>query len=213
MYLAFDIGNVICNVNFSEFLNLLSKYKNITPDESFAFLSRIQRSHDLGISYLRDELIDHFGIRSPVILEELISAWNNSITIDNFMLRLLNERLLKGDNIALVSNIGFEHSELMRKILINKLSTKHEYLPDNGEVTEFFSCDVGARKPSLLYYSTFLSIYPEFKGCYYFDDRPENIDIGKKFGLKSILFDLSLGAKESIRINEIFRSIDELGKY
>lgn len=201
MYIAFDIGNVICNVDFTNFLNLLSKYINITTDEAFAFLGRIQRSHDLGISYLKDELVDHFQIRSHVILNELLEAWNKSIKINDEMVKLLNRLLFKGYNIALVSNIGFEHAELMRKkILIPRLIKGEitEYILDNeiktqisGTITEFFSCDVGARKPSLLYYNTFLSIYPEFKECIYVDDLIENINIGNKFGLRSVQFDLS----------------------
>jgi len=186
MHLAFDIGNVLCHVNFDDFLNELSRYKNINTSEAYAFLGRIQKLHDVGFSLLRDELIDHFNINSNAMLDNLIDKWNNSVTINEDVILLL-ENLIKTNDakIAILSNIGLEHDVLMKKNIVERLmKVKKE------NVIPFFSCDVGCRKPSYLYYHTFLSMYPQFKNCIYFDDRVENILAAKKFGIHSHLIDL-----------------------
>jgi FMN phosphatase YigB (HAD superfamily) len=83
-----------------------------------------------------------------------------------------------GYEIALVSNIGHEH-----KARIEDSRTFEKCI-------KFFSCDVGARKPTMLYYKTFLDMHPEFLGALYVDDLAENLAMGEKFGLKPIEFAL-----------------------
>lgn len=179
-HLALDIGNVICHVDFDKILNVLSKSLNISKAEALYFLNRVQKLHDLGLTNLSDELHDHFKIKSEVIIKEILEEWNRSIQIDNDVIREIEKlRDIYNLEIALVSNIGIEHAEHFRNNC--KLS----------KTIQFFSCEVGARKPSLLYYQTFLNIYPQFKGAIYIDDLDANLAIGSQFGLKAIKFALS----------------------
>lgn len=173
-FLAIDLGNVVCNVSFDSFISKLSKTINVSVDDVNYFLNRTQRLHDMGLTVISDELRDHFKIKSSGIIDDLMVEWNKTVSTNTHMVSVLRE-LIHEDNVkvALLSNIGFEHAAVMPELL-----TKDVY----GHSIKFFSCHVGARKPSHLYYKTFLDIYPEFKGCLYLDDRLENIETGANFG-------------------------------
>lgn len=183
-YVALDIGNVLCHVDFSDFLNQLSEALNITIDEANYFLNRSQKLHDLGLTVMADELRDHFKIKSTVTINKLLNSWDLCITPDFEVLDMYNRLSEKdGLQVALLSNIGLEHAVLMEKVLSHngffKNSIKH------------FSCEVGARKPSKLYYQSFLWEHPEFRGCVYVDDVEANLATGQKFGFLPYHFDLS----------------------
>ena len=185
-YALFDIGNVICHVHFNKALDLLSYKLNITTAEASYFLKRVQHLHDLGLTNLEDELRDHFKIKSDRIIQEILVAWNDCISPEPEMINFL-EDLSKDTNIAIVSNIGLEHAENIHN-LMHKAEISNTFW---DSAIHFFSCDVGARKPSLLYFQTFLSLYPEFKGCVYVDDLHANLQTGTKFGFQSYHMDLS----------------------
>lgn len=177
MYAAFDIGNVLVNVDFPGFINKLSKTLNITVEDATYFLNRSHAMHDLGLTVMKDELIDHLHIKSSVLREELIQDWNNCITPADWFLEKI-DKLCEQHNIkvALLSNVGLEHAVRMRNIL-----GYHKFF---REGISHFSCEVGARKPTYLYYQSFLQLHPEFYGCPYFDDLKENLEVGIKFGFK-----------------------------
>jgi len=183
IYVALDIGNVLVHADFSAFLKRLSKTLNITLEEAMYFMNRSQKLHDLGLTKMSDELRDHFKIRSPVIIDELVTDWNNVIQPAHYILDILNKLIKNNDlKVALLSNVGLEHAQRMEYVLnyggFFKNSIKH------------FSCDVGARKPTILYYHTFLQLHPEFHGCVYVDDLQENLDASKQFGFKTFRFSL-----------------------
>jgi FMN phosphatase YigB (HAD superfamily) len=180
-YLAVDLGNVVCNVKFDNFLNELSKTLNLPLEDVNYFLHRTTKLHDMGLTQISDELRDHFKIKSPIIIQNLIEEWNKVITADTTVVGFLEKLLEEDVKIALLSNIGIEHAALMGNILGGFL---YHYS------IKFFSCEVGARKPSFLYYKTFLDMNPEFKGCLYLDDRIENVRGGEKLGFKSLHFEL-----------------------
>jgi FMN phosphatase YigB (HAD superfamily) len=180
-YLAVDIGNVICNVDFGSFTQELSQILNVSIDDINYFLNRTNRLHDLGLTCIADELRDHFKIHSPVIISKLIIHWNEVIIGNIQMLSFLNDALKQQTKIALLSNIGVEHASLMRHILTPTIYDRS---------IKFFSCEAGARKPNFIYYKTFLDMYPEFKNCLYLDDRIENVEAGQKFGFNAMRFAL-----------------------
>lgn len=194
-YLAIDIGNVICDVDFSPFNNALSKSLNISLEDVNYFISRTQKLHDLGLTNISDELRDHFHIKSPRIIDELLIEWDNIIKPNRVMLLTLAGLLRRGDvKISLLSNIGIEHMAGMEKVL-----TKEIY----EGTTHFFSCEVGLRKPNHLYYKTFLDMYPEFRECLYLDDKMENVVAGNKFGFNSRHFALDGFNSEAEMINTL----------
>ncbi len=179
-YLAIDFGNVISHLNFDQYLRKLSSSLNISLDSASHFLNRTQKIHDLGLTNLNDELVDHFGIKSEVIREEILESWNKILVLDNTVLECLYKLETKYKlNIAILSNIGPEHASIIRN---NRILNRY---------THHFSCEVGVRKPNYLYYQSFLQLHPEFKGCVYIDDLQENLDVGNKLGFNSYHFDLS----------------------
>lgn len=182
-YAAFDIGNVLVNVNFPGFINKLSKSLNISVEDATYFMNRSQKLHDLGLTVMKDELIDHLHIKSSVLRDELIEQWNYCITPADWLLETLDGWCHEHNiQIALLSNVGLEHAVRMRETL-----GYHDFFK-NG-ITHF-SCEVGARKPTTLYYQSFLQLHPEFQGCPYFDDLKENLEVGTKFGFKPFRFSL-----------------------
>lgn len=202
-YCAFDIGNVLVYANFNDFLKKLSKTLNITMEEANYFMNRSQKLHDLGLTNMSDELRDHFKIRSPIIIDELIQHWNEIIKPANFLLDRIDK--IEKDHkikIALLSNIGLEHSVSVEKALESSSFFKN--------TIKYFSCHVGARKPTLAYYHIFLKLHPEFWGCPYIDDLQENLDVGIKFGFKPFRFSLEEMSRDNYDENKFNDKITEL---
>ena len=183
IYVCLDVGNVLVHSNFDEFLKKLSKSLNITLEEANYFMNRTQKLHDLGLTNMADELRDHFKIKSPVIMDELLSYWNDVIVPNGHIIKLIAD--LSKDHkvkVALLSNVGLEHAERMGDVLSNVMVNDTFF----NSAIKFFSCKVGARKPTLLYYHLFLELHPEFEGCVYVDDLKENLDAAEQF--KSSIF-------------------------
>jgi FMN phosphatase YigB (HAD superfamily) len=196
-YLAIDIGNVICHMKFDAFLQELAIVMHCSKSRAFDLMYRIQKVQDLGILSIREELAETL---SPEIIDLVVEKWNKTLIVNEFIQNALLDLLSQNVQIALLSNIGTEHAGVIRSIISPQIF-------DN--CIKFFSCDVGARKPSYLYYKTFLDMYPSFNGCVYVDDRPENIETGINFGLQGCLFDLeTFKSKEDM--HEMFEAIELL---
>jgi FMN phosphatase YigB (HAD superfamily) len=182
-YIALDIGNVLCHVDEAGFLEVLSYKLNINTFKAKRFLKRFQQIHDLGYTTMEDELMDQYNIKSPFILKEIVQKWNDCITPNEYVLHKLNNlRYQHGLQVALLSNIGVEHAFMMEK--------KLEFGGFFPGVIKHFSCYVGARKPSMVYYQSFLLQYPQFAGCLYVDDIMDNLNASKAFGFRT--FQMSL---------------------
>lgn len=192
-YIALDIGNVICHANMDQFINNISETFNVSVEAATRFLRSFQQIHDLGLTTMERELRIQFNVQSEATLKRLISNWNNMIYPSNYMLGMLKD-LQNNHNvkIALLSNIGVEHAEMMK--------TKLEPIYENA--IKHFSCYVGARKPTMLYYQSFLLQNPEFQGCLYVDDLRENLEASKQFGFQVYHLDLDI-AGSSYQIHEI----------
>ena len=179
-FVCFDIGNVLLAVDW----NPLHTYFEASPfdvDETsvLEFLQHNQKQCDLGLTTIREEICHYFHIKTAhAALDGSGKAWLDCIVPNPKMLALLSSLQKEGWKIALVSNIGYEHK------------AKVEIIPAFQGCVKFFSCDVGARKPTALYYKTFLDLHPDFIGAPYIDDLQENLDAGKAFGLKPIKFEL-----------------------
>jgi len=190
-YVALDVGNVLCTVDEDGFLSLLSEKLNITIQEARRFLRRFQQIHDLGYTTMEDELKDQFNVKSPIILDKLVTAWNDSIQPRLNMLEILNNlRDQHNLKVALLSNIGPEHAA--------KLETKLQLGGFFPGAVKHLSCFVGARKPSMVYYQSFLFQHPEFRGCIYVDDLHVNLEASKQFGFRTFHMSLAeqgVGAK------------------
>lgn len=182
-YVCLDIGSVLCSVDYQSFIDLVSSTFNVSLADARRFLKRFQKEHDLGFTTMEDELKDHFNLKSEVTTQRLIQHWNECVKTHHGMMDMLDSLKQRYNlQVALLSNIGHEHALLMEDRLawggFFKDAVKH------------FSCDVGARKPTKLYYQSFLRQHPEFTGSIYVDDLQENLDASKPFGFQ--IFRLSL---------------------
>lgn len=194
MYLALDIGNVLCKVDFSDFISELGINHNFKEAEVWDFLQTIQPLQDMGVLKMSDELRLRFNI-STQLHPKIMHAWNQTCTVNPVSLKYLEEFLKAGVKVAILSNIGHEHRQIIGNIIG----------PALNECVHHMSCDVGTRKPYLLYYQSFLLEHPEFKGCIYVDDRDENNVMATKCGFKARPIDLEkLDKKE---LTDVWESI------
>lgn len=190
---AFDIGNVLCHVNMNGFFEyLVSKGIFNTVKEADEFISGIQYSQDLGLYNIRQGFYKFKLNLSKKDLDEIYTAWIGNVNTSEDMLNLLDEILSNGYEVALLSNIGFDHSSFLRK-----------KCPVFNKCIQHFSCEIGTRKPLKLFYQSFISEYNWSNDIYFFDDRIENIEsanglfIGKQFDLNN--FDSDFVAANHIR--------------
>lgn len=177
--IAFDIGNVLVDVHLNKFIDLLKITGAINLySEGMRFLEEIQPYQDLGLIDIKKSLLK-FNLNDPAS-RKLIDCWNSeTISFNQKMIDLIIDLQKQNYDIALLSNIGFNHAKEIRKNeVLNKLKLH-------------FSCEVGARKPTKLFYQSFLLQYPDFKGCLFVDDIEENLKMAQNFGFQIYKFDLS----------------------
>lgn len=183
-YMALDVGNVLVHLDFQPFIRQLSKQFNVHLEDAEYFLNRSHSLHDMGLTTMAYQLREHFDIKSPDVVRELLDMWGDVITpnyeVLDTMLELMDTHDVKA---AIVSNVGLEHSARMAKVL--------SYGGFFEKCDLHLSCYVGARKPTKLYYQSFLSQYPEYTGCTYVDDLRENLDASEPFGFRTYRFALN----------------------
>src|SRR5580692_2463408 len=183
-YLCLDVGNVLCTVDEVGFIEFLSYKLNVSTFKAKRFLKRFQQLHDLGFTTMEDELMDQFNIKSQPMLREVVAKWNDSVVAHNEMIQML--ALLKDKyeiKTAILSNIGVEHAGL--------LSQKLDHMDFYNQSIKHLSCYVGARKPSTIYFQSFLMSHPEFKGALYVDDLQTNLDGATPLGFQGFRFSLA----------------------
>ena len=198
-FLCVDLGNVIIEVNFDNFVKTVSEFIDVSIEDVWNFLYTT-KLHDLGLTTISNELKSQFNVDSKFILSKLVRSWNQTIKPNEKMNQFLIDAYSSGYEIALLSNIGVEHASLIRDFISPNLFDK---------CIKFFSCEVGARKPQYLYYKTFLDLHPHFRGCLYLDDRQENLDTGKLFDFKTKLFCLD---NKTVSIEEKIKELKQILK-
>lgn len=184
VHVAFDIGNVLCHFDIFKFTRKLSEITGINDHDSYFFLDFLQRMQDIGVTSVAHHLEYKFDVNGAE-LEELLETWNATVIPNEMMLNFLDKLRGEGVKIALLSNMGPEH--------IAHLRTTYPQLFEN--TVQHISCEVGARKPSKLFFQSFCLDNDEFfvsdtrepmdfSGCVYVDDIEENLKVGKKYGFK-----------------------------
>jgi FMN phosphatase YigB (HAD superfamily) len=185
---SFDIGNVLCHVD-TEALQAFILNKEIvganarSAEQLFSevneFISKIHKQQDVGECNLKQGL----ALINPQLdertIQQLYDVWIDIARPSTIMLNLVEELIEKhGYEVSLLSNIGFDHAELIRqKCSIFKKCNQH------------FSCDIGIAKPSVQFYETFISKYKWDRDVLFFDDRICNIEAAGGF-LTGVLFDI-----------------------
>lgn len=182
MKVCMDIGNVLVHVNLNAFTEVITKIipKNHDP---MLFLETIQALHDVGYITMRQALRDKYELShaSNDEVETLINVWNLVVERNEFMINFMKDLSSQGVRFALLSNMGHEHHEYLKKIC-----------PEIFELSEihFLSYQVGARKPSRLFFKTFVEDYNSWGGSIYIDDRIDNLVASKQYAFRTIHFEL-----------------------
>lgn len=206
-YLALDIGNVLVDVNLEILTTKLSQQFNVSLNRANFFLKRNQKNCDLGLCLMRESLEDFFNIKSQVILDDLVNYWNLCVKPNQYMFERISHLMNNGIRVGLLSNIGFEHSELFRGFLSGK-SAYGQKIALHQDIIQHFSCEIGARKPSSLFFQSFLLSNPEFKGCIFVDDMDINLESAKQFNFQTQHF--TLENKNFSEIQESWQKIEKL---
>jgi FMN phosphatase YigB (HAD superfamily) len=200
MKVVLDIGNVLVNVSIDGFVKKISE---LIPEENdpLLFLETIQGMHDIGLLTMRQAFRDRYELShsSKVSLEDLLLLWNQVVTRNDFMINFMKDLHFQGVRFGLVSNMGFEHHQYLQEIC-----------PEIFELSEIhhLSYQVGARKPSKLYFQSFLQDHPSWIGCVYLDDRMDNILAGKSYGFRTVPFNL----EDFSSIKDLKSSTDSIKK-
>lgn len=191
--IAIDIGDVLCTVDLSIFLEqLVASGHADSQEKALLYVEELQPLQDLGLVTMGQWLRDRFalldGSEGP-----LVEAWNKILFPNRRMTKFVQQLKNEGVEIALLSNIGRDHSAVVRK---------HPTVGNlYNSCIQHFSCEVGARKPSKLYFQSFLLEHPGFENCIYLDDRPENIQVANKLGIRGVHFCLE-PLKESGKLED-----------
>lgn len=183
--IAFDIGNVLVDVNFAPFEECWNQYGLHHHENYMDFLLDLHGQQDVGLTTIRRAVKERFSnvLLHPLnaTLCELDIAWDKIVIPNETMIGFMNDLRDEGHPVALWSNMGKEHAELIQDEYPEIMEGKINHL----------SCEVGARKPTKLYYQSFFMDHPEFRDCVYLDDLVRNVARAKTYGVKAIHFELN----------------------
>lgn len=186
MHVAFDVGEVLCEIDWTEFINEYEAARQYREGQgkkiignARQFLQIVQRKQDLDLIN-EDEMLLEWGFPNGDI-DGIVRAWNHAATPNKRMLEAKKSLQESGVKVAILSNMGRTHYNYLQGIC-----------PEMFEgAIRHISCEVGARKPSKLFFQSFLMENPDFKNALFVDDKNDNLEIGKKFGLRPFSFVLS----------------------
>lgn len=177
---ALDIGNVLIDVDLDVFIRKIYQLPVKFRYSPKYFLENLQHFQDLGLVNLDRALRDwtDFGIHQ----QQAINFWLETVQVNDQMKDWAWDLAQSGVEIAYLSNIGPDHLDWWKK---------QGYPPG----VEHYSCEVGARKPTKIYFQSFLQERPDFRSHWYIDDLSANLAMGEKLGFKTLHFSLEENKK------------------
>lgn len=185
-HVAFDIGNVLCHCDMETYKNeiykkLYNSCSYLDKNYMLTFIESMEKLDYLG-------MIDRdFYLEKLCNTDGLMNVWNSIVYPEPQMMNFLVKLKDAGVKIALLSNMGPDHAKHLRE--------KYPELFD--KTIQHLSFEVGAFKPTKLFYQSFLMSNEDFAGCVYLDDVKENIIAGTKMKFDAIHFDLRDFKKQS----------------
>lgn len=192
-HIIFDIGNVLCRLNFGRYYEVALRHGILNPAKQ---VEGIEKLLDLDLTRISREC-DLMGLSNEERYE-LLREWERVIEFDIRMVEFKKE-LESEYTVGILSNIGYEHGEYIKQQGVLSGSKNH------------LSYEVGARKPQMIYYQSFLYNYPEFKGALYIDDREENLEMGNRMGLIGYHFNLERSIGLDYELDKIRRILKGRG--
>jgi putative hydrolase of the HAD superfamily len=191
-YIAFDLGNVLINLDWEPFnktVELFPGIKNIQDDIcNLDFCGLITYSNYLKTNKRLEK----------EILNIVINSWNQMLKPNEQMIEFIKELKSKYYKVAYLSNMGYDH--------YNFLNKEYKDFMDLADV-QHISCKVGACKPSLLYFQSFLNKNPEFTDCLFIDDIKENLETAKELCFNT--YQLNISKLSDIELSKEIQTIKD----
>jgi len=199
--ICFDLGNVIIECDVDKFYDQM---KNFFSEEKYkqliAMRDIIQTQHDLGIVTYRN-FFEHFDMSlSKEKVNQILELWNQTVKPNDKMVEFVLDFKKKNGNVAYLSNIGYEHSQYLLKACPELFK----------EALLHFSCEVGARKPTKLYFQSFLKERPtkhydtgSSHRHLLIDDREDNCEMAKRLGFATFQFSLKDELNNKLKIDQM----------
>src|SRR5690606_25313186 len=154
-----------------------------TVEDCTAYIEYILGMADIGLFTIKQafENLLVFRDKKPELLEGMLDLWSKIIIevpeMTDLIKRLKDKHKIR---IALLSNISYEHSLIFR----------NKFDPIFNSCITHFSCNIGAKKPSKIYFQSFLYDNIGFRGSLFFDDVESNVIEAQNQGFKAIQFRL-----------------------
>lgn len=179
--LVFDVGGVLIGYRWEEMFNDygLDKYSADRIGKGL-FDSEEWPKFDAGYISL-EETIECFCKRNPDLSKPakwfIDNAINMRVPRENLW-KLLRKLKDKGYNIYLLSNYS--------KVLFELHTSDYDFMNIiDGKVVSY---EVGSLKPEEKIYKTLFKRYNlKEEECVFFDDRPENIEMGRRLGMNGVV--------------------------
>ena len=196
--ICFDLGNVIIECDVDKFYDQMKdffseeKYKQL-----IAMRDIIQTQHDLGIVTYRN-FFEHFDMSlSKEKVNQILELWNQAVKPNDEMVEFICKfKQGRKSAVAFLSNIGYEHSKYLTKSC-----------PELFENTLLhFSCEVGARKPTKLYFQSFLkeqAALRSVKSHFFIDDREDNCEMAQRLGFMTFQFSLKDDLNDKLKMKKM----------
>lgn len=180
MKFALDLGNVLAHIDFTHFIEKGIEFKCFKNEkEGFHFINYCTPLMDVGSLSIIDALKFNYKLTEEK-LAIMLDFWLRSVYANDDMFIFLEKLIIQGHKIAILSNLGVEHVAMVRNVFPDVIN----------KCVQHFSCEVGVKKPSKLFFKTFLDENIDFKSATFIDDRNENLLTAKKFHFKTNQFRL-----------------------
>jgi FMN phosphatase YigB (HAD superfamily) len=176
---AFDIGNVLFHFSMDNFIDFLADGIIESKERATDFMMSTQSFQDLGVYDIKQGFARLKPNLKDSTLQKIHDLWLETFTPSEEMMGVVQELYDSGYEIALLSNVGSDHANLIR-------DCKYKVI---NKCIHHFSCEVGAKKPSRLFFQSFVMRYNWDSHVKYFDDRHENILSANEY-YNSILFNI-----------------------
>jgi len=180
-YFLFDIGHVLVDFNYQDFLDTVA-IETGKPCEPLQ--ARDLEMHDaVETGHISDqEWVEHlnqsFGLSWT--LDDLTRLWSRMFGINEAGCRLFREANAAGVAVYTLSNIAKHHIDAIEQNWNGFFG---------GAAGMFLSYRIGVRKPHAgIYQHVLKSLGVDGRQCFFIDDRPENIEAARSFGINAHRF-------------------------
>ncbi len=184
-HLLLDLGQVLLSLSEK---NCIEAFKKITAQPSLMAQQPLFDALERGeytAGEFREEVQVHLW--REVYPNEINKAWNALVNPLDLKVLWLLKKLKKRYSLSLVSNINIIHHEYIKEML--GPFNYHQFISSFDHL--FLSYEMGTRKPEKAFYQRVIdTLNSAGETMTFVDDKPENLEAAKEFGITGIQFSL-----------------------